>query len=275
VAAAALAEVAAIFGEGEPWKAVSNAAAKPHCAVGRMGSGCTGTLITNSLVLTAGHCVFDLFGNNATTPPSPAWRPASDATFEASRNGAAKGAVVSPVLLIVPVGWTETSATRAQTTLPDGSKKWSYAPHYHDIGGVSMSFDYAFVALAASATPTGCAPLSMKSAWAPHGYDEPRELEVIGYPARRGYDGVTMMSDRCTVAAYHSESNVGEHRCDVLPGSSGGPGIFDGTSVACVASTGGDRDLTGASDVEDYSNVCVMISQLQTITAESFIALYP
>src|SRR5262249_53837740 len=43
------------------------AAGRPYSAVGRLDAGCTGTLVSNSLVLTAAHCVIDSDTGNVRT----------------------------------------------------------------------------------------------------------------------------------------------------------------------------------------------------------------
>lgn len=278
VAATALAEIGErveeIFGEGTPWNDVADSTVSPYCAIGRLQLGCAGTLITNRLVATAGHCVYDLFGNTATTPPSGAWKTAAQTHFEATRNGATTRPAVAPVLLIVPVGWTTTTATQRTVTRPDGSTYQTYAPNYHTIGSVLYTFDYGFVALASSATPPSCAPLSINPLWAEHTFNQARQLEIVGYPATQGRDGQRMKTDTCDVVAYHQDSNIGGHRCDILPGNSGGPGISNGNNVACLQSTGADADSTGESSASGHQNYCVMVNRFQAITIGPYLTTY-
>ncbi len=170
----------------------------PWRAIGQLvgpSSSCTGTLVDDSLVLTAAHCVTDYHSGQAAP---------SDVRFYAGLQAGRYQAMATATEIVVAPGYT----ARAR---PDGDVRddWAFVVLDQPIGAATgtipvyalRSDDLYYLA---------------QNSWG--------RVDQAGYSSDRP-EGLTGHLD-CRIENYHTAGWV-EHNCDTVPGDSGSPLIVE------------------------------------------------
>jgi len=182
------ASASSVIGESPAWRKVTEATDVddpiPFAAIGNIAVGCTGTLISSRLYITAAHCVWDI--------PTKTWTSYADLAFSpAQKNSSVK-----------PYGTFQAIAAWV-----DGDY---FAKSEH-----SPSDDWAVVLLAREAK----SPLGVSPGWYGFKQDTYGEVRISGYPADTK-TGEDLWTDTCEIENKWFTS-ASTHKCDTEHGNSG------------------------------------------------------
>lgn len=204
----------------------------PYRAIGRIDSGCTGTLIGPSLVLTAAHCVVD--SRTGTTKQNIGWfRP----NFRADQ------------LISAPAAWITRAWVGSEN--PDGNRLRDFA-----VLEIDQPFGKEFGTLSVRR-------FNISS-------QIPFATELVGYSQDKDNGGFPSSHRGCLIREAMQERLL--HECDGYAGVSGGPMLnFIGQQAYVAAITvseyrqGAPTSVTRDAYEREYANVAIPSEHFQLL----------
>lgn len=226
-----------IIGQDPPQVRIANSRVDPYAAIGRLSFGCTGTLISSRVLLTAAHCYYNGTGKY--------WYKYSNQVFSPAQNGATSK----------PFGSFDVLSVNVATAYINNAKS-----------GQSQD-DWAIVVLKSAARGLD----GSKPGW--FGFEVVSPVwglsfaNVTGYPQSKNEE---MWTDGCVMVedwgSPGPSSTRAFHLCDTEPGDSGAP-IHIGKVTQAIHSG-------AANSKENWNRACQIEEHIKTALL-SFKAKYP